>query len=192
MKELFVECIIAPGFSTEALAILTAKKNLRLVEMPDLQIEPEYELRSITRGVLTQDRSIMGIRRGRNGRWSRSGSRAKKNGPRCVLPGRPASTSNRMRSYLPAGTPRLELAAGSPTGWTACVSPSSAPDEQAQGAVMASDAFFPFADFVTVAAEAGITAVVHPGGSMRDAESIAAADAAGMAMVITGVRHFRH
>jgi phosphoribosylaminoimidazolecarboxamide formyltransferase/IMP cyclohydrolase len=57
---------------------------------------------------------------------------------------------------------------------------------------MASDAFFPFPDSVQVAAEAGITAAVHPGGSVRDAESIAAADAAGMAMVITGVRHFRH
>ena len=64
--------------------------------------------------------------------------------------------------------------------------------EKAQGAVMASDAFFPFPDSVQVAAEAGITAVVHPGGSVRDAEAIAAADAAGMAMVVTGVRHFRH
>jgi phosphoribosylaminoimidazolecarboxamide formyltransferase/IMP cyclohydrolase len=64
--------------------------------------------------------------------------------------------------------------------------------EKSQGAVMASDAFFPFPDSVQVAAEAGITATVHPGGSVRDSESIAAADAAGMAMVITGVRHFRH
>src|SRR6185503_15313626 len=63
---------------------------------------------------------------------------------------------------------------------------------KSQGAVMASDAFFPFPDSVEVAARAGVTAVVHPGGSMRDAESVAAADAAGMAMVVTGVRHFRH
>jgi phosphoribosylaminoimidazolecarboxamide formyltransferase/IMP cyclohydrolase len=64
--------------------------------------------------------------------------------------------------------------------------------ERAQGAVMASDAFFPFADSVEVAAQAGITAVIQPGGSVRDEESIAAADQAGMAMVVTGVRHFRH
>ncbi len=57
---------------------------------------------------------------------------------------------------------------------------------------MASDAFFPFPDSIEVAAGAGITAVVHPGGSVRDAESLAAADRAGMAMVVTGVRHFRH
>jgi phosphoribosylaminoimidazolecarboxamide formyltransferase/IMP cyclohydrolase len=60
------------------------------------------------------------------------------------------------------------------------------------GSVMASDAFFPFRDGIDAAAEAGITAVIQPGGSMRDEEVIAAADEAGMAMVFTGMRHFRH
>jgi phosphoribosylaminoimidazolecarboxamide formyltransferase/IMP cyclohydrolase len=60
------------------------------------------------------------------------------------------------------------------------------------GSVMASDAFFPFSDGIEAAAAAGITAVIHPGGSMRDAEIIAAADAAGLAMIFTGMRHFRH
>ena len=64
--------------------------------------------------------------------------------------------------------------------------------EKARGAVMASDAFFPFPDSVEAAAQAGITAIVEPGGSVRDGESIAAADAHGIAMVFTGVRHFRH
>ena len=63
---------------------------------------------------------------------------------------------------------------------------------EVKGSVMASDAFFPFRDGIDAAAEAGITAVVQPGGSMRDEEVIAAADEAGMAMVFTGVRHFRH
>ena len=61
-----------------------------------------------------------------------------------------------------------------------------------QGGVVASDAFFPFADGLLTAAEAGATAVIHPGGSMRDDEVIAAADEAGLAMVLTGMRHFRH
>jgi phosphoribosylaminoimidazolecarboxamide formyltransferase/IMP cyclohydrolase len=64
--------------------------------------------------------------------------------------------------------------------------------EKAHGAVMASDAFFPFLDSVELAAKAGVTAVVHHGGSIRDAESIAMANAHGIAMVTTGVRHFRH
>ncbi len=66
------------------------------------------------------------------------------------------------------------------------------PESLAKGAVVASDAFFPFADGLLAAAEAGATAVIQPGGSLRDAEVIAAADAAGLAMVFTGVRHFRH
>jgi phosphoribosylaminoimidazolecarboxamide formyltransferase/IMP cyclohydrolase len=64
--------------------------------------------------------------------------------------------------------------------------------DAARGSVLASDAFFPFADGVEAAARAGVAAVAHPGGSVRDAEIVAAADAAGMAMVLTGVRHFRH
>jgi phosphoribosylaminoimidazolecarboxamide formyltransferase/IMP cyclohydrolase len=60
------------------------------------------------------------------------------------------------------------------------------------GAVLASDAFFPFADGVEAAIEAGVTAIIQPGGSIRDADAIAAADAAGVAMVFTGIRHFRH
>jgi phosphoribosylaminoimidazolecarboxamide formyltransferase/IMP cyclohydrolase len=64
--------------------------------------------------------------------------------------------------------------------------------ERARGSALASDAFFPFADGIEAAAQAGVTAIIQPGGSLRDSEAIAAADAAGMAMVFTGVRHFRH
>ena len=64
--------------------------------------------------------------------------------------------------------------------------------ERAAGSVMASDAFFPFADSIEVAAQAGVTAIIQPGGSIRDAEVIEAADKANIAMVFTGVRHFRH
>jgi phosphoribosylaminoimidazolecarboxamide formyltransferase/IMP cyclohydrolase len=65
-------------------------------------------------------------------------------------------------------------------------------EQATQGAVVASDAFFPFADGLVAAAEAGVTAVIQPGGSLRDAEVIAAADDKGLAMVFTGMRHFRH
>ena len=64
--------------------------------------------------------------------------------------------------------------------------------QKARGSVLASDAFFPFPDSIVEAARAGVTAIVHPGGSIRDEDSLKAADEAGMAMVITGVRHFRH
>lgn len=78
--------------------------------------------------------------------------------------------------------------------YSAKVANIKAADEglQVAGSVMASDAFFPFSDGIEAAAAAGIKAVIQPGGSMRDDEVIAAADAAGMAMVFTGMRHFRH
>jgi phosphoribosylaminoimidazolecarboxamide formyltransferase/IMP cyclohydrolase len=78
--------------------------------------------------------------------------------------------------------------------YSARIAGIKAADEQLEvkGSVMASDAFFPFRDGIDAAAKAGITAVIQPGGSMRDEEVIAAADEAGMAMVFTGVRHFRH
>jgi phosphoribosylaminoimidazolecarboxamide formyltransferase/IMP cyclohydrolase len=191
MKELFVECIIAPGFSAEALEILTAKKNLRLVEMPDLQIEPEYELRSITRGVLRQsvdygdppgtEWKIVSQRQPSDEEWAALRFAWK------------ACQHVKSNSIVFArGTATVGIGGGQPNRVDCVRIAVQRAGERAQGAVMASDAFFPFADSVQVAAEAGITAVVHPGGSMRDAESIAAADAAGLAMVITGVRHFRH
>jgi phosphoribosylaminoimidazolecarboxamide formyltransferase / IMP cyclohydrolase len=78
--------------------------------------------------------------------------------------------------------------------YSAKISGLKAADEglQVAGAVMASDAFFPFSDGIEAAAAAGITAVIHPGGSMRDAEIIEAADRLGLAMIFTGMRHFRH
>ncbi len=69
---------------------------------------------------------------------------------------------------------------------------SKAGPDRARGSVMASDAFFPFPDSIELAAQAGVTAVIQPGGSIRDAEALAAANAHGMAMIVTGSRHFRH
>lgn len=191
MKELFVECIIAPGFSAEALGILTAKKNLRLVEMPDLQIEPEYELRSITRGVLRQsvdygdppgtEWKVVSQRQPSDEEWAAL---------RFAWKACQHVKSNSI--VFASGTATVGIGGGQPNRVDCVRIAVQRAGERAQGAVMASDAFFPFADSVQVAAEAGITAVVHPGGSMRDAESIASADAAGLAMVTTGVRHFRH
>jgi phosphoribosylaminoimidazolecarboxamide formyltransferase/IMP cyclohydrolase len=191
MKGLFIECIIAPGFDEEAQKILATKKNLRLVDMPDLKIEPGFELRSITRGVLKQ----------------------------AVDFGDPADTAWKVvseRQPTPEEWQALKFA------WKACQHVKSnaivfARDEatvgigggqpnrvdcvriaaeragdKARGAVMASDAYFPFPDSVEIAAKAGITAIAHPGGSIRDAESIAMANGHGIALVATGVRHFRH
>lgn len=191
LSKLFVECVIAPGFSPAALEILSQKKNLRILKMPDLKIEPLVEVRSIIRGVLQQSIDL----------------------------GDPQDTSWQV---VTKAQPTPEQLADLKFAWKACQHVKSnaivfAKDEatlgigggqpnrvdcvdiatqrageKAHGAVMASDAFFPFADSVEKAAAAGITAIVQPGGSLRDQESIDACNRLGIAMVFTGVRHFRH
>ena len=191
MGDLFVECIIALGFDDEARALLTKRKNCRLLTMPDLKIEPDYELRSITRGVLKQtidmgdpdgiEWKVVSERQPTNDEW------------RALRFAWKACQHVKSNAIVFArGTATVGIGGGQPNRVDCVRIAVERAGEKARGAVMASDAFFPFADSVEVAAQAGITAVVQPGGSVRDAESIAAANTAGMAMVVTGVRHFRH
>ena len=86
----------------------------------------------------------------------------------------------------------MGMGAGQPNRVTSVMLAARAAGDKAKGAVMASDAFFPFPDGIETAAAAGVTAVIQPGGSIRDKEAIDAADAHGMAMVFTGIRHFKH
>lgn len=195
MKELFIECIVAPGFKSEAFAILSEKKNLRLIEMPVLSIEPDYEYRSISGGLLRQaidfgdppqtEWKVVSERRPTDDEW-----RALKFAwTACRHVKSNAIVFARGEDDAEA---TVGIGGGQPNRVDCVRIAAERAGERARGAVMASDAFFPFPDSVELAAKAGVTAVIHPGGSMRDADSLAAANAAGMAMVVTGVRHFRH
>lgn len=188
---LFVECIIAPGFSPEAREILAKKKNLRLVETSNAVFQPGTELRSITGGLL-QQRSDMGDPAGTE--WmvvsSRQPTAEEWTALRFAWKACQHVKSNAIVFVQNEAT--VGIGGGQPNRVDCVRIAVQRAGERARGAVMASDAFFPFSDSVEVAAQAGVTAVVQPGGSIRDAESLAAAEAAGMAMVITGVRHFRH
>jgi phosphoribosylaminoimidazolecarboxamide formyltransferase / IMP cyclohydrolase len=189
--DLFVECIAAPGFTAEARTILAKKKNCRLVEMPDLKIEPTYELRTINRGLLKQD-----IDRGdpSEGGWKivskRQPTEAEWTALRFAWKACQHTKSNAI--VFAQGEATVGIGGGQPNRVDCVRIAAERAGEKSKGAVMASDAFFPFPDSVEVAARAGITAIVQPGGSVRDAESLAAADANNIAMVVTGVRHFRH
>jgi phosphoribosylaminoimidazolecarboxamide formyltransferase/IMP cyclohydrolase len=191
IADLFVECIIAPGFEKEALADLAKKKNCRLVEMPDLAIEPDFEYRSVTRGVLKQsiDR---GDPTGTN--WQvvsdRRPSAEELQSLRFAWKACQHVKSNAI--VFVRGEATVGIGGGQPNRVDCVRIASERAGERARGAVMASDAFFPFPDSVEVAAQAGITSIVHPGGSVRDSEAITAANTHGMAMMTTGVRHFRH
>ena len=193
--DLFIECIAAPGFTDEALEKLARRKNCRLLEMPDLNIEPEYELRSVLRGVLRQQLD---------------------KGDPIHADWRPVTkaipTDDQLRALKFAWTAAqhvksnaivfaketdgvmatVGIGGGQPNRVDCVRIAMTRAGKNAKGAVMASDAFFPFTDSLKEAVSAGIVAVAEPGGAMRDQEVIAAADEAGIAMVFTGVRHFRH
>jgi phosphoribosylaminoimidazolecarboxamide formyltransferase/IMP cyclohydrolase len=191
MGDIFIECIAAPGFEPEAREALKARKNCRLVAMPDLDLEPAYELRSINRGMLRQD-----LDRGDppGGEWrvvsQRAPTEAEWQALRFAWRACQHVRSNAI--VFARGEATVGIGGGQPNRVDCVKIAAERAGGQARGAVMASDAFFPFPDSVEAAAAIGITAVVHPGGSVRDADSTAAADAAGMAMVVTGARHFRH
>ncbi len=191
MGDLFVECIAAPAFTDEARTRLAKRKNCRLLAMPDLNIEPPHEWRSVNRGLLLQT-----IDRGdpATAEWKvvseRQPSAEEMAALRFAWIACQHVKSNAI--VLAQGTATVGIGGGQPNRVDCVKIAVERAGAKAKGAVMASDAFFPFADSVETAAQAGVTAVVHPGGSMRDAESIAAANKAGMAMVVTGVRHFRH
>jgi phosphoribosylaminoimidazolecarboxamide formyltransferase/IMP cyclohydrolase len=191
LDDLFVECIAAPGFTSESRELLASRVNLRLLSMPDAKIEPSYELRSINRGVLRQsvdmgDPSETGWRVVTRRRPSPEEWRALRFAWRACQ----HVKSNAI--VFAQGEATVGIGGGQPNRVDCVRIAAGRARDKARGAVMASDAFFPFPDAVEEAAKAGISAIVAPGGSKRDAESIAAADAADIAMLFTGVRHFRH
>lgn len=193
LGDLFVECIAAPHFSAEALAVLAKKKNCRLVQMPNLEVEPRYELRSITRGLLRQDVDF-----GDPDLTGKSWKVVSKRQPtaeewtalRFAWKACQHVKSNAI--VFAQGESTVGIGGGQPNRVDCVRIAAERAGDKSRGAVMASDAFFPFPDSVEIGAQAGITAIVQPGGSLRDGEAIAAADAANIAMVVTEVRHFRH
>jgi phosphoribosylaminoimidazolecarboxamide formyltransferase / IMP cyclohydrolase len=201
--EIFTEVIIAPDASEEAIAIVGAKKNLRLLlagALPDPR-QPGLTLRTVAGGFLAQARDRATVddmdlrvvtQRAPSDRELadlkfafRVAKHVKSNAIVYARDGATVGVGAGQMSRVDSS----RIAA-----WKAAEAAKAAglSDSLAKGSVVASDAFFPFADGLLAAAEAGATAVIQPGGSMRDAEVIRAADEAGLAMVFTGHRHFRH
>ena len=193
IDKLFMEVLVAPAYEEGALEVLQSKKNRILLEQHQ-PIESSWSYRSMLGGVLAQetDRAVE--------------TKAEMKPVTKVVPteGELEDLVFATKLVKHSKSNAIVLAKGgqliaSGVGQTSRVDALKQAIEKArhfgfelQGAVLASDAFFPFDDCVTLAAEAGITAIAQPGGSVRDADSIAAADAHGIAMVMTGVRHFKH
>ena len=202
IAKLFAEVVIAPEISAEARAILEAKKNLRVLEtgaMPD-PTASGMTLRSLSGGYLLQGRDNAVDSGELKVVTKRAPSEAEMADLKFAFIVCKHVKSNAI-IYVKNGA-AVGMGAGQMSrvdssriaAWKAGEASEAAGEEQSRavGSVVASDAFFPFADGLLAAAEAGATAVIQPGGSIRDDEVIAAADEAGLAMVFTGMRHFRH
>ena len=191
LGKLFVECIAAPGFHPEAQQILTERSNLRLLSMPDTGLAPQHEWRSINQGLLRQSIDIgdppetgwqvVSERQPNEKEWM---------GLRFAWKACQHVKSNAI--VFAQGEATVGIGGGQPNRVDCVRIAAGRARKKAIGAVMASDAFFPFPDSVEEAAKAGVSAIIAPGGSVRDADAIAAANANQIAMVFTGVRHFRH
>jgi phosphoribosylaminoimidazolecarboxamide formyltransferase/IMP cyclohydrolase len=195
----FIECIIAPNFSPAAFAVLTTrptwKKNVRLLRTGSLGNDSErarsLDLRRVDGGVLVQDRDLSGDDFAQAKIVSQRQPTAAELADLCFA--WPVCKHVKSNAIVLAKDGMLVgVGAGQMSRVDSVQIAVRKGGERTRGAVLASDAFFPFRDNIDEAARAGVTAVVQPGGSMRDADSIAACDEHGMAMTFTGVRHFRH
>ena len=191
INKMFVECIIAPGFDPQAIKILEKKKNIRLLLMPEVAIKHETELRSIIGGVLRQE-SDKGdpVDTEWNVVTERQPDRQEMQNLSFAWKACQFVKSNGI--VLAREEATVGIGGGQPNRVDCVRIAGQKANERAFGAVMASDAFFPFADSVEEAARLGVTAIIQPGGSIRDEESIQAANKSGISMVFTGTRHFRH
>ena len=191
LKPVFLEVLLAPEFTEGALRVLAAKKNLRVLRVPAPARGAYLDMKRLRGGVLLQEGDALNL---------------VEDALRVVTPQSPGEAEwadlrfawtvvKHVRSnaiVVAKDGQTLGIGVGQTSRVEAALHALEQAGEQAQGAVLASDAFFPFDDVVKLAAQHGVRAIIQPGGSKRDEDSIRAAVEAGIAMVFTGVRHFKH
>lgn len=192
VAEVFTEVIIAPGYQADALEVLKKKKNLRILELAGPYLRPEQEYRQVSGGMLIQQSD--GFDQFSSDSWQLvSGEPVDAETMRDLEFAWIACRSVKSNAILLAkNLAAVGIGMGQVNRLDSCRLAVSRAGERVTGSVAASDAFFPFADGLQVLLDAGISAVVQPGGSVRDEEVIAAANAAGISMYFTGERHFFH
>jgi phosphoribosylaminoimidazolecarboxamide formyltransferase/IMP cyclohydrolase len=196
LSQQFVEVLLAPGYDDDALALLQDKKNVRLLELAQWP-EParEVEGKPVIGGQLVQTRDVVDEARGQFSVMTAAKPSEQQWDDLCFA----WKVCRHVRSnaiVIAAAGATIGIGAGQMSRVDAVriaiEKAQAAQSELLGGASLASDAFFPFADGPQLAIDAGVTAIIQPGGSVRDEDVVAAVDAAGVAMVATGVRHFRH
>ena len=195
INQQFVEVIIAPKITDSARSVLLQKENIRVLECGDLEkVQQSFDYKKISGGLLIQDKDLTLLN---------------SSDMKCVSSLSPTESQMndlffawKVAKYVKSNAivyAKDQMTIGVGAGqmsrvYSAKIASIKAADEnlEVKGSVMASDAFFPFRDGIDAAAQVGITAIIHPGGSMRDEEVISAANEHGIAMVFTGMRHFKH
>ena len=195
LAETFLEAVIAPSFSEESLRLLSAKKNLRLLAVGDGvdglgKPQPSFELRSIAGGLLVQDRDSVEPPLSWKVVTRRIPSEEDERAMHFAWRVCKHVKSNAI--VFADGTQLLAAGGGQTSRVDSVKIAVGKGGSSLKGSAVASDAFFPFRDGVDEIAKSGATCIIQPGGSVRDAEIVAAADEHNLAMVLTGVRHFRH
>ena len=194
MEPVFYEVVVAPGYDGDALEILQRKRNLRILSVAPAEAAPgapDYDVRPLSGGILVQTPDAIAED---PAEWTTATERAPTAAELADLAFAWKAVKHIKSNAIAFVKDRtlVGMGAGQPNRVVSVHLSQRAAGDKAAGCVLASDAFFPFPDNIELAAEAGITAIVQPGGSIRDDEVIAAANQAGIAMVFTGVRHFRH
>ncbi|KQO81832.1 phosphoribosylaminoimidazolecarboxamide formyltransferase [Frigoribacterium sp. Leaf263] len=192
VRDIFTEVVIAPGFDPEAVEILSAKKNIRLLTLPADYARDGREVKQISGGLLVQDADVFTGFSSEG--WTLVAGDEADAATRADLEfAWKASRAVKSNAILLAsGGASVGVGMGQVNRVDSCHLAVDRAGERAAGSVAASDAFFPFSDGLQVLLDAGVAAVVQPGGSIRDDEVIAAAAAAGVTMYFTGERHFFH
>jgi len=193
MKEIFLEIVLAPDFEESALEVLKQKKNLRLLKVDLEQTSANHPLlvHSVGGGALVQEADVKMVRK-EECQVVTERSPSEEEWKQLLFALKVVKHVKSNAIVLAKGNCTLGVGAGQMNRVGSAKIAIEQAGEEAKGAVLASDAFFPMRDTVEQAAAAGITAIIQPGGSIRDQESIDEANKHGIAMVFTGIRHFKH
>ena len=192
VKDIFTEVVIAPDFDPEALELLQTKKNLRLLKLPAGYAREPLEFKQISGGLLVQQPDVFD--EFSSDGWTLVAGQEADDATRADLEfGWRAVRAVKSNAILLADDgASVGVGMGQVNRVDSCRLAVSRAGDRAAGSVAASDAFFPFADGLQILLDAGVRAVVQPGGSIRDADVIEAAKAAGVTMYFTAERHFYH
>ncbi|MFH0858589.1 MAG: bifunctional phosphoribosylaminoimidazolecarboxamide formyltransferase/IMP cyclohydrolase [Candidatus Omnitrophota bacterium] len=187
----FLECIIAPSFSEEALEILSSKKNLRILKLENSESGDKYDIKKIEGGLLLQDKDSLMIDES-SFKLVTKKKPTRKQALSLIFAWKVAKHVKSNAIVLAKDTRTVGIGAGQTSRVDSVVLAGNKAGHLSKNSCLASDGFFPKPDSIIVAAKAGIKAIIQPGGSIADKEVISACDKHKIAMVFTGVRHFKH